>query len=400
MTERQAVTAQPWLRRMGPRDPAESHRAATPLELFYDLCFVVAVGANSKSLEHALAEGHYASGVLSFLLVFFAIWWAWMNYSWFASAYDPDDAPYRVATMVIMAGVLILAAGVPSAFDDRAFGLVFLGYLVMRVGLESQRLRAARSDPARRATLLRYAAGETFCMVLWALAIFVVPRAWMVPVWLLAAACELMVPPWAERLVSIPWHPHHIAERYGLFTIIVLGESILSAANTIRDGIGDAHVTDLALVAAGGLVTVFGMWWVYFSLSSAGLLEGRRMAVLWGYGHYVIFASGAAVGAGIAVNAAKATGHAHVSTMAAGFAVAVPVFLYLLVVWWLVVRPHGPNAPFAWAMPLIGLLALAACFTGAPLPVIGLLMAAQVGLSILAHGTKGARAAADYDLEP
>ncbi|MFC7565937.1 low temperature requirement protein A [Actinomadura namibiensis] len=141
-------------------------------------------------------------------------------------------------------------------------------------------------------------------------------------------------------------------------------------------GAGRAHSAGLWPVAAGGLVTVFALWWVYFPMSSAGLLEGRRTAVLWGYGHYVIFASGAAVGAGIAVNATRSAHHAHVSTAVAGLALGVPVFLYLLTTWLLLVRPHGADAPFGWTMPLVGLLAVAARLTPWPVPVIGALMAA------------------------
>ncbi|WP_433324292.1 low temperature requirement protein A [Spirillospora sp. CA-294931] len=390
MSER-AISPRPWLVRMGPRDPEERHRAATPLELFFDLCFVVAVGADAAQLEHALAEGHIGSGVLSFLLVFFAIWWAWMNFSWFASAYDADDTPYRLATMTVMAGVLILAAGVERAFEDEDFRIIFVGYLVMRVGLISQLLRAAAADAFRRVTMRRYAMGEAGCMVLWAIAIFVVPDGLRLWVWLLAAAAELLVPPWAEARERMPWHPHHITERYGLFTIIVLGEVILSSTNTVREGLSGKATADLYLVAAGGLVTVLALWWVYFSMSSAGLLTNQRAAMLWGYGHYAVFASGAAVGAGIAVNAAKASHHAEISTTKAGLALAIPVFVYLLVVWWLLVRPHGKDAPYAVGMPIVGLAAIGASFTPAPVPAIGALMAALIALSIVAHGTKGRR---------
>src|SRR5688572_5008916 len=102
---------------MRPRSTTEAHRAATPLELFFDLCFVVAVAQASSRLHHALAENHVSQGVVGFGTVFFAIWWAWMNFSWFASAYDTDDVPYRLVTLVQIAGALILAAGVPRAFD-------------------------------------------------------------------------------------------------------------------------------------------------------------------------------------------------------------------------------------------------------------------------------------------
>ncbi|TMQ89747.1 low temperature requirement protein A, partial [Actinomadura soli] len=93
--------------RMVARDVAEPHRASSPLELLFDLTFVAAVSQIAGRLAHATEEGHVGDAVLPFLMVFFAIWWAWMNFTWFASAYDTDDVPYRVLTFVQMAGVLI-----------------------------------------------------------------------------------------------------------------------------------------------------------------------------------------------------------------------------------------------------------------------------------------------------
>ena len=114
----------PFYRPMRARRRDEPHRAATPLELFFDLCFVVAVAQAAASLHHAVAEGHLGHALTSYLMVFFAIWWAWMNFTWFASAYDTDDAPYRLATLVQIAGVLVLAAGVPAAFADGDFTVI------------------------------------------------------------------------------------------------------------------------------------------------------------------------------------------------------------------------------------------------------------------------------------
>ena len=101
------------------RDPDEQHRASTPLELLFDLTFVVAVAQVAAELAHGIADDHARpSSLLSYLMVFFAIWWAWMNFTWFASAYDTDDVPYRLLTLVQMAGVLVFAAGIHAAFDD------------------------------------------------------------------------------------------------------------------------------------------------------------------------------------------------------------------------------------------------------------------------------------------
>ena len=105
------------LKRLQPmvaRDTEESHRASTPLELLFDLCFVVAVSQAARELNNDLVAHHIGSGIVGYGLVFFAVWWAWVNFTWFASAYDTDDAAFRLTTMVQIVGVLILAAGVPS----------------------------------------------------------------------------------------------------------------------------------------------------------------------------------------------------------------------------------------------------------------------------------------------
>src|SRR6187200_258979 len=121
--------------RMGARDTAEAHLAASPLELLFDLTFVVAVAQLVVQLAHGIEGGHGADEVGPFLEVFFAIWWAWMNFTWFASSYDTDDVPYRLLTLLQMGGVLVLAAGVPSAFDVGDYRTVTAGYLIMRVAL-------------------------------------------------------------------------------------------------------------------------------------------------------------------------------------------------------------------------------------------------------------------------
>ena len=96
---------------MRPRDPGESGRTASTLELFFDLVFVVAVSVASVELHHALTEDHVVDGLVSYAMVFFAIWWAWMNFTWFATSFAVDDWLYRVLTLVQMAGVLVLAIG-------------------------------------------------------------------------------------------------------------------------------------------------------------------------------------------------------------------------------------------------------------------------------------------------
>jgi hypothetical protein len=137
----------PLVRRMSDRDPWEEHRGPTPLELLFDLTLVVAVARAALELREALAQGHPGHALESYVVVFFGVWWAWVNFTWFASAYDTDDVPYRLLTLLQMAGVLVLSAGIPAAFSHFDFVLVTVGYVVMRTALVAQWLRAARSHP-------------------------------------------------------------------------------------------------------------------------------------------------------------------------------------------------------------------------------------------------------------
>ena len=187
----------------------------------------------SQNLHHLISDDHVGQGVLSYLMVFFAIWWAWMNFTWFASAFDTDDWLYRVLTILQMAGVLVLAAGVHAAMVDFDFLIVTWGYVIMRLAMVAQWLRAAASDPESRATALRFAIGIAVVQVLWLARIYLLDESvavldasscWSRP----NSPCRSGPKPPAHR-----WHPHHIAERFGLFTLLLLGESLLASANAI-----------------------------------------------------------------------------------------------------------------------------------------------------------------------
>jgi low temperature requirement protein LtrA len=208
--------------------------------------------------------------------------------------------PYRLAVLVQIAGVLVLAAGIPRAFDQRDFSVATAGYGIMRIGLVALWLRAAGADPADRRTAIRYAIGVSVCQLGW-LGLLTWPSARWLAGWLVLAPAELLVPIWAERARPTSWHPHHIAERFGVLTLIVLGESVLSATVAIQSALDAAAVTPLLIaVIVGGVLILFAMWWLYFDEPVHHLLVGNRVAFVWGYGHHVVFASTAAVGAGLA----------------------------------------------------------------------------------------------------
>ncbi|ANW19753.1 low temperature requirement protein A [Streptomyces clavuligerus] len=393
------------LRRMTPRRRDEAHRAATPLELFFDLCFVVAVAQAGAQLVHALAEGHPVSGLAGYWFVFFGVWWAWMNFTWFASAYDCDDVPYRIATLIQIAGVLVYAAGVPRAFQDNDWVIAVTGYLIMRLALTTQWLRAGRAETGEaRKVAFTYAAGVSLCQVAWVALLFapVGSRHWLFP---LVMVAELLVPLFAERHRETPWNPRHIVERYGLFTLIVLGETMAAATVAVQSAL-DEHkaVGELLPIAAGGLLIVFSAWWIYFAVPAHERLISNRQALPWGYGHVLIFGSAAAIGAGMEVAVEHAVGVAHISALAAGAAVTVPTAVFLLMVWLLHARHFKQGAAQQSTLPLAtvaillcsfadGWSVLAAGLVSALTVAVGLTLSRRGGIPVHPSRTDGRRTA-------
>lgn len=386
--------------RMRSRDTEEHGRVSSPLELLFDLTFVVAVSSIVGQLAHAVAEDHVASALPAFLMVFFAIWWAWLNFTWFASAYDTDDVPYRLLTMLQMGGVLVLAAGVPAAFEEGHFGLITLGYFIMRIALVVQWLRAAAQDPDGRSTALRYALGISVVQALWIVRLFTVenlPTGVQIGVFVLLAVLEMCVPPWAERRRGTRWHPHHVAERYALFTIILLGESVLASTAGVQSVLSAGSSSgEFVLLAASGLALLFGLWWVYFlEPAHDGLERNRSRAFFWGYGHYLLFAALAAVGAGLEVSVEAIGHHVEAPLVAVAYSVAVPVAVFLVLMQVLYRPLLGPTvvppAVSLGAAAVVLLLPLTTAFL--PLGVVALLItlavAAVVALTIAIRRPRG-----------
>ena len=324
---------------MGGRDPHETHRVATPLELLFDLTFATSFGLAASHLASVLAAGHYVAGFVGFGFASFAICWAWINFSWFSSAYDTDDWVFRVVTMVQMIGVLVLAAGLPRMFSsvDRSGhidnSVMVLGYVIMRVALVFQWLRASKGDPARRRVCLTYAATISIAQVGWVLQI-VVPFAATDAIVLggILVLIEMTGPVLAERQAGgTPWHAHHIAERHSLFAIIALGEGVVgtvAALSAVVDRQG--WTLDAMLVGTAGMGLTFGMWWVYYLVPSGEILERHRdRASVWGYVQMLIVTSIVATGAGLHAAAYFIEGRARITSVAAVLAVAVPVVIFL-----------------------------------------------------------------------
>lgn len=320
------------------RDRHEHHRVATPLELFFDLASVVAIASAAHGLAHAVAANHAADGVVAFVFSFFAIWWAWMNYTWFASAYDDSRPLFRVITMIVIFGALIMAAGISELFENKPILFVWFGYVVMRLGQVTLWLMAARGDREHRTTALRYAFGIVAAQIYWSV-VFLVPlpgTALFRVAFMLGMMFELAVPAFAEKANTTTWHRHHIIERYGLLNIIVLGEMLLAIVMALRK-FGDEMTlaNPLLHVAVSAAVIAFSLWWAYFSREEHLQSQELRRALLWGYGHVAVFGAGAALGAGFTVMIDVLTGHAEAGLRTGDIAVAIPLALYLAGLWFI-----------------------------------------------------------------
>jgi low temperature requirement protein LtrA len=209
------------------------------------------------------------------------------------------------------------------------------------------------------------------------------------PVWafVLMGVAELLVPVWAERAANTTWHPEHIAERYGLFTIIVLGETILSSSAAFQVVVDERNADVTAvLTAIGASLTVFAMWWMYFAKPAGPRLLSNREAFPWGYGHLVVFASAAAVGAGVAVMVDSITGRTQIGDVAAAAAFTIPVVLYVLAVAFVQTLLYGVHKDRFVAVGIALVMIVAAMFTGQPVLLTGLILAGLVATLIVLAG--------------
>lgn len=393
------------IRRMAGRDPHEVHRVATPLELLFDLTFVTAFSFASSQLAHALADGHYTAALLGFAFASFAICWAWINFSWFSSAYDTDDWIFRLVTMVQMIGVLVLAIGLPRMFASIEHGehldnsVMVFGYVIMRVAMIFQWLRAARQDPARRGICLTYVIAIAIAQIGWVVQIVVdFSVATSVVLAIILLLVELAGPVIAEcRHGGTPWHAHHMAERYSLFAIIALGEGVVGTLASLSAVVEEQGWSlDAALVCIAGTGLTFGMWWVYYMLPSAPVLHAHRnRAFVWGYGQMLIVASIVATGAGLHVAAYFIEHKAHIGPLATLLATAIPVAVFLAAIYalytYLVQRFDRFHIWLLLATAAVIVLAILAAVTGVDMAVCLVILMQAPAVTVVGYETLGHR---------
>jgi low temperature requirement protein LtrA len=271
----------------------EDDRRATWLELFFDLVFVAAVGQLANALTVHATPGRF----LGFLGLFVPVWWAWMGFTFYANRFDTDDLPYRLLTLLAMFVVAILATTVEDVFNGHSLGFP-IAYVAARCILLVLYFRARRHVPEARglATIFLLAFGTS--VVVWIVSLGL-ERPWRFVLWGLALSLELGAPLFAWRQIPrAPIHPRHIPERFGLLTLIVLGESVLAVVVGVSSVSWDAKSIGAAVA---GFLTAAALWWIYFDFLAEEAISARGIfgGLTYTYMHYFIVVGLAALGAGV-----------------------------------------------------------------------------------------------------
>ena len=236
----------------------------TPLELFFDLVFVLAITQCTALMAHHPTWSGLAQG----LLVLGMLWWAWTGYSWLTSVIDPEEGAVRLVMFGAMAALLLVSLCVPEAFGSLALAFALV-YGVVRSAQIALFMLASPEDDALRHSVLGLAASTAIAVGLLATASLFDGLA-QGALWVLALVLDMGGP---YFFGSEGWKlvPGHFAERHGLIVIIALGESIVAigvgASGALDLGIGTAAVLGVALTAA--------MWWIYFDV--VAIVSGRRL---------------------------------------------------------------------------------------------------------------------------
>jgi low temperature requirement protein LtrA len=286
---------QPWLTppRLRTVSGEGADRRATWLEPFFDLVFVVAI----TELAHQLVVDHSAAGFLTFAGLFVPVYVAWQGYMAYADRFDTDDLLFRVAYLVAMLAIAAMAV----LIDDVAHGVHSAGFAVAYVVLRSLMLglywRAWRAVPEARPLIRFYSIGYSIGAAIW-LASLAVHTPARYAMWAIAQVLELSLPPFTTRIHRrIRTSASHLPERWALFTLIVIGESVVAVAVATA---GTNWRTESVAAAVLGFAAVAAVWWLYFDRQAAVALRGgTRAVVIYSYAHLPLLIGLAAVGAGV-----------------------------------------------------------------------------------------------------
>jgi low temperature requirement protein LtrA len=290
-----AAIRQPHLRSA---DGLESGRRATWLELFFDLVFVAAVAQVGTHLR----DDYSIAGVARFSVFFVLIWWAWLGHTTYCTRFDTDDLVQRALTGLQMFLAIVMAINATGALESRDSAGFAAAYSVMRFVLVAQYWRARRVARAR-ALATRLAGGCALAAALWLASAFSAAPLRFV-LWGLALAVDYTTPLFTtSHLIRVPHDAAHLPERYGLFSIILLGESVVSVMHGMESQ--EYWSARAAAAAILGLGLIFAVWWWYFDrIQAVGerFVRSRREAVrfhVWSYAHLPLYLAIAVTGVGL-----------------------------------------------------------------------------------------------------
>ncbi|MGD2183521.1 low temperature requirement protein A [Lusitaniella coriacea] len=290
------VWFQPPRLRVSEENEAEP-RHATWLELFYDLVFVVAV----SQLAHNLSKDVSIAGFFSFSALFVPLWWTWIGTTFYANRFDSDTFGQRLLVGVQMLAVAALAVNVHHGLGSTSSGFA-LSYAVARIVLVLEYLWAGWHIPVARGLTTYYAKGFAIAAFFWLISAFV-PIPIRFVLWGIGLAVDFATPLTAQRFQrNLLPHAEHLPERFGLFTIIVLGEAIIAVVN----GVAEMEWQWMSAVSAVcGFLIAFSLWWIYFENVSGSALEtikdSGKLASLqvWLYVHLPLVIGLAATGVAV-----------------------------------------------------------------------------------------------------
>ncbi|MDH5373552.1 MAG: low temperature requirement protein A [Acidimicrobiia bacterium] len=258
-------------------------RKVTWTELFYDLVFVVAVAG----LGHRLLEDSSWTGFWSFAGLFVPLWWAWAGFTFYADRYDTDDLGQRLLAVAQMVAVALMAASISGGAAEPLIAYA-LSFVAARSILIVMYLRARRHVAETRDLVTGYTKGMSLAVVFWLVSVFV-PEPFRYVLWAIGLAVDFATPYRMRRVqAKVPLDVAHLPERFGLFTILVLGESIAAVVAGLEEEVWTSGATVVAVFAV--LITT-GLWWIYFDNLDGTVvrrLEGQQKAwkpTAWIYGH-------------------------------------------------------------------------------------------------------------------
>ena len=385
-------TRRRWLRppQLRTLDTDQDERHATWLELFFDLVFVISIAEVVHTLEdyRTLADFAGTAGM------FVAVWWAWVGYTVYADRFDTDDLLHRVLVLAGMLAVVAMALSVHDALHGGSarFALAFVAVrgVVLLLNARARR-HAAEARPLLNLYLTAFSIGAS----LWLVSVLM-PEPARYLLWGVALVIELSAP-WVGRhqIARAPIHASHLVERFGLFTLIVLGESVISVAQGVAKGTAQGDWTAaMATAAVAGFLVVASLWWLYFDRLDDGTIRSVLRGLIWNYAHLPLLAGLVSVALGIEYAVREAATGQLERTTALALGAGTALYLLATVVTGRALRPGGDRRQWWWLGAVAATLAVGLVWP------LGLPVGLLVVLDLVLAGLVAVEAVGRLETEP